>query len=224
MGADSNARADRWRFSKVDVPPILTKHERGKRKTRSDVKRLLLLLLIQREGPIGRYRLKTLLGMAMHEGIVRHMLEEYQVQSYLTSTRQGASLTPRGQDHLQTLLRQYRIRDIQKIAIPLMSAYPITIGVHLDNCADRITSAMDLRDKAVRGGATGATIIIYRNDVLTIPTVDPLFIAKNPTFTNQLKATFALKPNDMIVLISADTDWKGLEAAVHVAVSLSDEL
>lgn len=208
----------------MDILPILTKHERGKRKTRSDVKRLLLLLIIQREGPIGRYRLKTLLGMAMHEGIVRHMLEEYQAEGNITSTRQGASLTSRGQDHLQTLLRQYRIRDIKKITIPLVSTYPLTMGVHLENCADRITSAMDLRDNAVRGGASSATIILYRNEVLSIPTVDPTFITKNPTFTHQLQATFALKPNDIVVLISADTEWKGLEAAIHVAASLSHEL
>lgn len=208
----------------MDTLPILTKHERGKRKTRSGAKRLLLLLIIQREGPIGRYRLKTLLGMAMHEGIVRHMLEEYQAEGNITSTRQGASLTPQGQDHLQTLLRQYRIRDIKKITIPLMSIHPTTIGVHLENCADRITSAMDLRDKAVRGGASSATITIYRNEVLTIPTVDPTFITKNPAFTHQLHATFALKSNDIVVLISADTEWKGLEAAIYVAASLSHEL
>jgi hypothetical protein len=151
------------------------------------------------------------------------MLEEYQTQGYVTSTRQGASLTPRGHDLLQMLLCQYRIHDTQKIAIPLVSTHPTTMGVHLKNCADRITSAMDLRDKAVRGGATAATIVIYRNDVLTIPAVDPAFITNNPTFTHQLQATFALKPNDIIVLISAETDWMGLEAAIHVATSLSPE-
>ena len=58
----------------MDPLPTPRKSDRGKRKTRDTIKQILLLLIIQREGPIGRYRLKSLLEMPLHEGIVRHML------------------------------------------------------------------------------------------------------------------------------------------------------
>jgi predicted transcriptional regulator len=195
--------------------------ERGKRKTRSTIKQVLLLLIIQREGPIGRYRLKTVLEMSVHEGIVRHMLEEYQAAGIISSSRQGASLTTQGHEFLQQLLHQYRILDIQHLAIPLISTHPPTLGMHLQDCADRITSAMEIRDIAVRGGARSATVVIFRDDVLTIPAVDPMFISDNPAVTRQIHATFTLHPNDVIILISADSLWRRLEAAIHVAASLS---
>lgn len=201
--------------------PMQADCEQEKRKTRSNIKQILLLLIIQREEPIGRYRLKTLLGMTMHEGIVRHMLEEYQAQGVITSSRHGATLTPQGHEYLHTFLRQYRIRDIQKMTIPFMSTQPTAIGVQLEDCADHVTSAMNLRDIAIRGGATSATVVNYRDKSFTIPAVDPTFIANNPALAEQLQATFTLKPNDVIVLISADSDWQGLEAAIHVATSLS---
>ena len=205
----------------MDPPSPATKTERGKRKTRSTVKQILLLLIIQQEGPIGRYRLKTLLEMSLHEGIVRHMLEEYQAAGIITSSRQGAALTAQGHLYLHQLLRQFRIRDIQQLAIPLMSTHPTTLGIHLHDCADQIISAMEIRDIAVRGGATSATVVVFRDEVLTIPAVDPLFVTDNPVFTRQIHATFALQPNDVIILISADSHWRGLEAAIHVAESLT---
>lgn len=203
-------------------PPFPTnKSNRGKRKTRSTIKQVLLLLIIQREGPIGRYRLKTLLEMSLHEGIVRHMLKEYQSTGIITSSRQGARLTARGQEHLQQLLRQYRILDIQQLAIPLMSSHPTTLGIHLQDCANQITSAMEIRDIAVRGGATSATVVIFRDKALIIPAVDSTFVSDNPVFNRQIHDSFFLQPNDVIVLISADSYWRGLEAAIHVAAKLT---
>jgi predicted transcriptional regulator len=207
----------------MDSFPIPCKSDRGKRKTRDAVKQTLLLLIIQREGPIGRYRLKTLLEMTVHEGIVRHMLTEYQAAGIITSSRQGAALTPQGHDHLQQLLHQYRILNIQHLTIPLMSTTPSTLGVHLLDCADKITSAMNIRDIAIRGGATSATVVTYRDEALTIPAVDPTFITNNPTLTRQLHTAFTLKPNDVILLISAESDWRGLEAALHIAASLTHD-
>jgi len=69
----------------MDSPPTPNKSEQGKRKTRDTIKQTLLLLIIQREGPIGRYRLKTLLEMADREGVVRAMLEEYQAANIIMS-------------------------------------------------------------------------------------------------------------------------------------------
>ena len=205
----------------MDLLPTQSESDRGKRKIRDTVKQILLLLIIQREGPIGRYRLKTLLEMSLHEGIVRHMLQEYQATGIITASRQGATLTAQGHEFLQQLLHQYRIHDIQQLAIPLLSTHSTKLGVHLQDCADRITSAMEIRDIAVRGGATSATVVIFNDDVLTIPAVDPTFITDNSSFTRQIHATFALQPRDVIVLISSDSHWRGVEAAIHVAASLT---
>jgi len=41
-----------------------------------DLRTLLLLLLLRKERMIGRYRLKEMLDMQRHEGVVRRMLED----------------------------------------------------------------------------------------------------------------------------------------------------
>ena len=82
---------------------------------------------------------------------------------------------------------------------------------------------MDVRDIAIRGGATSATVITYREGIVTIPAVDPTFITNNPQLIHHLHTTFSLKPNDVIILISAESEWRGIEAAIHIATSLTPE-
>ena len=81
----------------MDLPTILEAQQRkGKRKSRSDVKELLMLLILDREGPIGRYRLKKFLGLSKHEGLVRQMLKELKIRGYILANKSGSVLTEIG--------------------------------------------------------------------------------------------------------------------------------
>lgn len=82
---------------------------RGSKKKRSDVKELLMLWILKRKSPIGRYRLKYMLGLSEHEGVVRQMLEEFQKQGYVSASRSGCVLTDRGKSFLENRLRSYYI-------------------------------------------------------------------------------------------------------------------
>ncbi len=207
--------------SKVLIPTHRSRRIRSRGTTRSDIKELLLLLIVDREGPIGRYRLKDMLGLSGHEGSVRQMLVNLQSQGYLAASRSGCTLTPTGTTFLEACLTSKHIAAIKRVGAQLLTVGPVTLGVHLQNKADHIESAMSLRDLAVRGGATGATILLFKEGVLSIPSVHPDFLSEHPNLIKELQETFTLEEDDVIALISAEDEWIGVEAAITLADALS---
>ena len=87
--------------------------------------------------------------------------------------------------------------------------------------ADKISSAMEIRDIAIRGGATGATIILFKEEKLTIPSVHPEFLSEYPNLVKNIQDSFNLEDNDIVVTVSAENESKGFEASITIAKLLS---
>jgi len=206
---------------KALTPPPQTRQRPRRGTTRSDTKALLLLFIVDREGPIGRYRLKDLLGLSDHEGFVRQMLVHLQRQGYLSVSRSGCALTPPGKAFLEARLASIGIAAIKRVDLHLLTVASVTLGVRIPNKAHKIESAMSLRDLAVRGGATGATILLFKEGALSIPSVHPDFLSAHPTLLQSLQEAFTLEENDVIAVISAEDEWTGVEAAITLATVLS---
>jgi len=162
-----------------------------------------------------------MLGLSGHEGSVRQMLVNLQSQGYLAASRSGCTLTPTGTTFLEARLTSKYIAAIKRVGAQLLTVGPVTLGVHLQNRADHIESAMSLRDLAVRGGATGATILLFKEGELSIPSVHPDFLSDHPNLIKNLQETFTLEEDDVIALISAEDEWIGVEAAITLADALS---
>lgn len=199
----------------------LNKKGKGKRKKRSGVKELLMLWILKRRSPIGRYRLKKMMGLLNHEGVVREMLTELQEQGYVLSNRSGSILTDSGKILLEKRLKAYDIVYIKVFDAPVFSDAPVSIGIHLQNRGDKIKSAMKLRDLAVRGGATGATIILVKENKLMIPSVKQDLFSQDPRLAKRFHETFHLKDNDVVAIISAQNEWNAVEASLTIAKVLS---
>ena len=162
-----------------------------------------------------------MLGLSGHEGSVRQMLVNLQRQGYLAASRSGCTLTSTGTTFLKALLTSKHIAAIKRVDAQLLTVGPMTLGVHLRNRADRIESVMSLRDLAVRGGATGATILLFKEGELSIPSVHPGFLSKHPNLIKDLQEAFTLEEDDVIALISAEDEWTGVESAITLADALS---
>lgn len=52
---------------------------------------------------------------------------------------------------------------------------------------------MEIRDIAVRGGVTGATIILIKEGKLDVPSVHLDFLSENPGFISKNQDTFKLE-------------------------------
>lgn len=186
------------------------------------IKELLTLLILDRWGPIGRYRLKDMIGLSDNEGVVRRMLASLQKQGHISASKSGCTLTQKGKALLEKRLRAHHIVDLRAFDSPILKAGPVTIGVHLQNRVDRIGSAMEIRDTAVRGGATGATIIFFKEGKLSIPSVHPDFLSEHPNLAKKIHESFHLEEKDVVVVVSAEDEWKGFEATLTIANVLSE--
>lgn len=199
------------------------KETRGIRKKRSEIKELLTLLILNRKGPIGRYRLKEMLNLSEHEGVVRYMLADLQNQGYVSASRLGCALTPKGKELLEKRLRAYDIIAIETFYSPILTSAPTSVGLHLQNKADKIESTMKIRDLAVRGGAVGATIFLFKEEKLSVPSVPTDFLSVHPNLVIKIHESFNLENNDVVAVISAEDEMKGIEAAITIAKDLSNK-
>lgn len=205
-------------------PNSRPQRNRGKREKRPEIKDLLMLLILNREGPIGRYRLKDMIGLSEHEGLVKQMLASLQKQGYVSANKLGCTLTKKGETLLEIRLKALHIADIKPFDFSLLRAGPVSICLHLQNTADKIDSAMEIRDIAVRGGATGVTLIFFKEGKLSVPSVHPDFISETPSLAKKIRESFKLKGNDVIAIVSAEDEWRGCEASITVAKALSQKI
>lgn len=195
--------------------------ERGTRKRRLELKELLMLLLLKLEGPVGRYRLKHLLGMTEHEGLVKLMLANLRKNGHISADRLGSKLTVKGEALLDQRLKDYCIVTIEDVNIPLLKAGLVSVGIHLKGKADAIQSGMEQRDATVRAGATGATILTYKDGVLSIPKVYRDISSEYPNLTDQIHRSFSLADGDILIITSAKDRWRALEGALAAAKILA---
>jgi DNA-binding PadR family transcriptional regulator len=215
----------------MDLPTVLNsepkprrKGNRGKKEKRSKLKELLMLLVLNWEGSMGRYRLKDAIGLSEHEGLVKQMLADLKKQDYISASNSGCALTEKGRTLLEKRLKALRIVDIKPFDLPLFKAGPVSIGLHLRNTVNKIGSAMEIRDIAVRGGATGATIILFKEEKLSVPSVYSDILSENPSLVKKIREYFNLENNDVIAIVSADDTWRGFEASITMANALSQKI
>ena len=208
----------------MGIPTVLNselkpkrKGDRGKMRGRSEIKELLMLQILNREGPIGRYRLKDIMGLSEHEGLVRQMLVDLQKQGYISASKSGCVLTQNGKTLLVKRLKALHIADIKPFDSPIFKAGPVSIGLHLQNRADKIDSAMKTRDIAIRGGATGATVILFKEGKLSIPSTHPDYLSEKLNLAKKIRESFNLEDNDVIVIVSAEDEWRSFEASITIA-------
>ena len=208
----------------MELPTILGADSDPKPKRKQgkglEIKELLTLLVLNQEGPVGRYHLKKLIGLSEHEGLVKQMLADLQKQNYVSANKSGSTLTEKGKALLKERLKALHIADIKPFESPISRAEPASIGLHLQNRGHKIDSAMKIRDIAVRGGAIGATIILFKEGKLSIPSVSPDFLSENPSVAKRIHESFNLKENDVVAIVSADDEQKGFEASIIIAEAL----
>jgi hypothetical protein len=195
--------------------------KRGPAKYKSfGLKELLLLIALRLEGPIGRYRLKEILDLSEHEGVVRLMLSKLQLRGWISAGKLGCSLTQVGRSHLKSLMARNGIVDVTHL-----NADPLNTGlhsalVHLRGYADRAVAVVKHRDAAVRVGAEGATIVVFRTGLLTIPNVYPDLRSEYPEITDMLIQSFHPTEGAVFIISFSGNKWKALEGALASAISL----
>ena len=195
----------------------------GKRRKRSELKTLLLLIMLKLEGPIGRYRLKEMLNLSEQEGLVRLMLADLKQESLIRTSKAGCELTSKGDELLKGTLKKHGIVEIKE-----MSLESLKIGsesfVFQCRGSSMPTSVTDLRDVAVRHGSQGAILIIYDQGILKVPEVYPNLEAEHSGISVDLCRTLNLSDDDIILVSFSEDKWRALEGGLSMAIRLAEGL
>ncbi len=192
----------------------------GRVRKRSERKALLLLLCLQLAGPVGRYRLKEILNLAEHEGVVKLMLEELRREKVVTTSKLGCELSGQGRKYLNSKLREYGIKKYSAVDLSPFHTGQEAYCIQVAKCAERIGNGMEQRDIAVRAGADGAIVIAVEDGVLTVP--PEYSLDKNfPEVAARLRDQFAPARQDVIVVGLSSEKWRAVEGALAASMSLS---
>ncbi|MDQ1280407.1 MAG: hypothetical protein QG670_1670 [Thermoproteota archaeon] len=186
----------------------------------SELKIVLTLIILKLRGPIGRYRLKEMLSLSEREGIVRLMLSDLKQEGFLRTGKIGCALTPKGEGYLKKILEKYGVIDIRE-----MNLEPLRIGP--ENFVIQIRghhinqSITELRDVAVRAGASGIVLIVYEKGILQIPPIYSDLEREYPKLATDFHETLILHDGDTIIACFSRDKWQALEGGLSVAIVLA---
>ncbi|RLF10045.1 MAG: hypothetical protein DRJ98_07015 [Thermoprotei archaeon] len=182
-------------------------------------KLVLLLRVVEEEGPIGRYALveKVRLG----EGIVKALLASLTAKGLLRPHRgKGCTLTEVGKEELSHLLSEWGVVSIKLLEGSWLSLGKYEVAVQIRGAAGKVRLGIEQRDEAVKVGAKGALTLTCSGEKLLIPGVNEALEKTNPMLAKKLSSIFNLKDEDVVLICSADDRWLAEEAALAISFKL----
>ena len=187
-----------------------------------ELRRLRLLVFLRMEQMVGRYRLKELLDIPQHEGIVRRMLKELSEKGWVRPTRSGSVLTNNGKAGIEESLRQKGIVDVKEVDLRRMKVGPKSVAV-LVRQRNYPRSLLSLRDEAVKVGASGAVMFVHGKGDLNVPSVYRSLMHRYPMILDDLRGRVTLSDGDMIIVGFAEAASKALTGALAIIMALDRE-
>jgi len=125
---------------------------------------LLRTLFLLHSNQIGRKRLVKLLGVG--EGSVRTIIKRLSAEGLITSAKLGHSLTPHGKAYVERKLEA--MSKPQPINLSHLVSAEQSIII-LRGAADKVGDGVALRDIALKAGADGAVVLVYKDGALRFP-------------------------------------------------------
>ncbi len=167
------------------------------------------LELIARHRRIGRKQLAGELGVG--EGSVRTILNQLKKRKLITSSRGGHALTAKGK---RSLGKPF---EFIQVDIGGLTVGGVDVATAVRGAAARVKRGIEQRDEAIKAGAAGATVLIFRGGKLQFPD-GFLKVGKKPA--EALVKSFNPREGDVIIIGSARDAVKAEEGAKAAARTL----
>jgi predicted transcriptional regulator len=152
----------------------------------------MALQLMDKHGRIGRKRLMEKLGIG--EGSMRTIMEQLRSRGLIISSRGGHSLTEKGRKLLGTF-PVFKWVDVTGLTVGKFSVATVVRGV-----AKKVGKGMEQRDEAIKVGADGATILVFKKGRLQFP--DSFYDVRKKD-SEMIIDTFKPREGDVIVIGTA---------------------
>lgn len=162
------------------------------------------LELIAENKTIGRKQLAKKLGVG--EGSMRTILNRLKKQSLITSSRGGHTLTAKGGRALGKPLEYVQV-DAGDLTVGEVDVATIVRGA-----ATKVKRGIEQRDEAIKAGADGATVLVFKAGELQFPDG----FSKVDKKVGKLIKTFGPR-NEDVVIIGTGGDVTKAEAGARAA-------
>lgn len=165
----------------------------------------LVLELISKHKRIGRKELARKLGIG--EGSIRTILDHLKQEGLITSSKGGHSLTEKGKS-LISGPQPFVPIEASDLAVGKVNVATIVRGA-----ADMVKQGIEQRDEAIKVGADGATVLVFKGGRLRIP---GCFTKIKKEISKKLITALQPKDGDVII-IGAGKDLLAAEAGARAA-------
>ena len=168
------------------------------------------------EGPTGRKRLSEKLRLG--EGATRTLVTRLGEAHLIRVSRVGCELTDKGEAVFDEI-RSGLIRISPVNSSPLtIGAY--SVGVLVRGAANKVRQGIEQRDAAIKAGASGAAMLLYKGGKLIMPTISEDVARDYPSVAKQIMEIFQPKESYVIILGSANTRDRAEDGARAAAWTL----
>lgn len=200
---------------------LLEKWRRGARGPLPQLTPLQLLnalVLIEREGPLGRRALAR--TVQINDGVARGLLERLAEQRIISVTDAGVQLSQEGKKNLHKFLRQLSIKKILPLEASGLVGGSTAVGVHLTGAYKVGITGIPQRDEAIKAGADGSITIAVQHGKLTIPPDNKSIAELSPKENDRLHDKFNPSDNDLIIIGFGKDAGRALSGALAAILSL----
>jgi predicted transcriptional regulator len=153
-------------------------------------------MVIGSEGPVGRGRLAR--DIMLSEGAVRTLVRHLEHQGLIETSKAGITLTENGRKIYSEL--QSDIEGAIEVPRSSITVGPFNIALLVKNGAKGIKGGIEQRDAAIAIGAQGATTLIFKGNLLSMPLVNEDVFRNVPQVRKRLMSELKPKENDVIII------------------------
>jgi hypothetical protein len=200
---------------------ILERWRRGSRGPLPQLTPLQLLnalLLIDREGPLGRRALAS--ALQLNDGVIRGLLERLAESKMVTVTEAGVQLSKTGKESLRKLLRQLSIKKIISLGESDLVAASSAMGVHVSKAYRPGMTGIVQRDEAIKAGAEGSITVAVMGKKLAIPPDNKSIAELAPKENARLRNELQPMDKDLIIIGFGKDPGRALAGALAAVLSL----
>ncbi|QOJ78590.1 hypothetical protein IG193_07480 [Infirmifilum lucidum] len=162
---------------------------------------LVLFFLYFTPSFVGRFRISSELRIG--EGRVRRILSELLKTGLIVRKRAGVKISARGRREVEHALLRKGINELFLSDATELNAAVVVVGIARSVQASKI-NVLGLRDDAVRGGALGAIISVYRGGSLKLPPADVDLCEYASNLCREITRRKSLEENALIIATFGD--------------------
>ena len=177
---------------------------------------VLKTLLLLSEGKVGRKKLVKKLGVG--EGSVRTILKKLKKEGLISSVKQGQSLSRDGTLFLGKLLEEFTKPQV-------FDSFDLACGSHkkvavVRNASAKVKKGLDERDIAVKAGADGAVILVYKGGEIQFPADDAGL--EELSETKAKVGELDLEEGDVVIISFAGDEIAAYDGVLAIIADLVD--